>query len=139
MPRLILAALLALAACTPSDPGADLTPEALSRDWRLVAWSDPGPLPPRATMDLRDPARAVGQAPCNRWFGAVEGPLPAFRIPMAGSTRMACPDLEAETRFLAALSQVERAALDSPAQAEGPRLILTGQQGLRLEFLPQTP
>ena len=137
MPRPILAALLALAACTPSD--APLSPEALSRDWRLVAWSDPGPLPPRATLDLRDPARAVGQAPCNRWFGAVEGPLPAFRIPMTGATRMACPDLEAETRYLDALSQVDRAALDSRAPAENPRLILTGQQGLRLEFLPQTP
>ena len=59
--------------------------------------------------------------------------------PTAAPTSEPLVPYEGEIRFLAALSQVERAAQDSPAQAEGPRLILTGQQGLRLEFLPQTP
>ncbi|MFD1809372.1 META domain-containing protein [Gemmobacter lanyuensis] len=64
--------------------------------------------------------RAAGQAPCNRWFATVEGTLPAFRLSGIGATRMACPDLAAETAFLATLSRVTR------AQVQEGMLVLEG-------------
>lgn len=133
MKPMILAALtasvLGLAACQ-SAPAAELTPAALAKEWQLVGFAG-GTLPPRVTMDLREAGRATGQAPCNRWFGAVEGTLPEFRIGQAGATRMACPDLEAEGAFLTALGQITAAAL------EGDKLILTGADGARMEFAPK--
>jgi heat shock protein HslJ len=125
----ILAATLGLAACQ-SSPAAELTPAALAKEWQLVGFAG-GSLPPRVTMDLREAGQASGQAPCNRWFGAVEGKLPEFRIGQAGATRMACPDLEAEGAFLTALGKITTAALD------GDKLVLTGADGARMEFAPK--
>lgn len=129
MKALLAVPFLLLSACQGDTGG--LTPETLARDWSLSRLNG-AEAPPRVTMDLSDPGRAAGQAPCNRWFATVEGPLPAFRIAGAGATRMACPDLEAETAFLTALGKVETARLD------GERLILEGQGGVMLEFLPIT-
>lgn len=120
-------ALTGLSACQSSEPAAALTPETLAQEWQLVGFAG-GALPPHVTMDLREAGRATGQAPCNRWFGSVEGTLPEFRIAQAGATRMACPDLDAESAFLTALTGVTTAAL------EGDRLVLTGGDGQRLEF-----
>ncbi|WP_151718069.1 META domain-containing protein [Gemmobacter serpentinus] len=127
----VLAATLSLAACQPT---SEATPssEAVAKEWQLVGFSGDS-LPPRVTMDLREAGKASGQAPCNRWFGAVEGSLPDFRIGQAGATRMACPDLEAEGAFLTALGQISTAAI------EGDKLILTGSDGVRMEFTAKAP
>lgn len=125
MIRKTLAALLLLAACTPGETGP--TEAALARDWRLVALNGQAV---RATLDLSEAGKAAGQAPCNRYFATREGTLPDFRLAGIGATRMACPDLAAETDFLNALGAVRTAALE-----EG-RLILAGPDGVRLEFAP---
>ncbi|GHC09533.1 hypothetical protein GCM10007291_02130 [Gemmobacter nanjingensis] len=128
--------LVFLAACQPGgEPSASQpvpTEAELARVWRLERLNGET-FAERATLDLTDPARATGQAPCNRWFAAREGQLPAFRFGMFGATRMACPALEAESRYLGAMAEVDAASL-----RDG-RLILTGPDGLKLEFLPQTP
>ena len=64
--------LLLLAACQDQPAPAPLTPEALARDWRLVSLNGAA-APARATLDLREPGRAAGQAPCNRWFATRGG------------------------------------------------------------------
>lgn len=115
---------LTLAACQPQTPG--VTEAEVARDWALVAVDG---VAMRGTLDLRDPGRAAGQAPCNRWFGTRTGVLPAFALTGLGATRMACPDLAAETAYLAALAKVDAAEL------AGDRLVLTGP-GTRLEFRP---
>lgn len=128
MMRFALAALpLMLAACQPVQETAP-APD-LAQDWKLVGFSE-GSLPPRVTMDLREPGRAAGQGPCNRWFGEVQGNAPEFRLPMVASTQMACPDLAAEAQFHDALGRVTAAGL------AGGQLVLTGPEGLQLTFAP---
>lgn len=121
MKRPLLAGLILLAACQSEGP-------TLAQEWVLQA---EGARP--VTLDLREPGRAAGQAPCNRWFATVEGTLPAFRLTGIGATRMACPDLAAETAFLATLSRVTR------AQVQEGMLVLEGPGGEMLQFLPKTP
>ncbi|SEM98010.1 Heat shock protein HslJ [Gemmobacter aquatilis] len=128
---LVLPFALLLAACQ-EEPQAALTPEALARDWRLVALNGAA-APARATLDLREPGKAAGQAPCNRWFATRSGDLPAFTLSQIGATRMACPDLAAESAYLAALAAVTGAALDGEA------LVLTGPEGGTLRFVPGAP
>ncbi|HRK42144.1 MAG TPA: META domain-containing protein [Gemmobacter sp.] len=126
--RFALAALpLLLAACQPAPV---VQQPDLAQEWKLVGFSA-GALPPRVTMDLREPGRAAGQGPCNRWFGEVQGSFPAFRLPMVATTQMACPDLAAEGRFHDALGRV------TAAELVGDQLVLTGPKGLRLTFAPQ--
>ena len=73
MMRFALAALpLMLAACQPVQETAP-APD-LAQDWKLVGFSE-GSLPPRVTMDLREPGRAAGQ-------GGVDAgqPVPEVKI-----------------------------------------------------------
>lgn len=123
-------AILVLAGCiTGKDDGGTINAEALARDWRLVTLNG-ADFAARATMDLREAGRASGQAPCNRWFGTIEGALPAFILQGVAATKMACPDMAAEADFLAALGRAELVALEQG------RLVLTGADGLRMEFAP---
>lgn len=121
MKRPLLACLILLAACQSEGP-------TLAQEWVLQA---KGARP--VTLDLREPGQAAGQGPCNRWFATVEGTLPTFRLTGIGATRMACPDLAAETAFLATLSRVTR------AQVQEGMLVLEGPGGEMLQFLPKTP
>ncbi|MEH7827244.1 META domain-containing protein [Gemmobacter denitrificans] len=129
-PLIAAAALTLLTACQPE--AAPLTDADLAKEWRVVQL-DGKEFAARATLDLTEPGKAFGQAPCNRWFAGREGSLPELRFGAAGATRMACPDLDAEAAFLEALSRVRQAAL------EGDRLVLTGEAGLRMELQPATP
>lgn len=136
MKPLAVLSLVFLAACQPggdtSAPDTVPTEAELAQVWRLERLNGET-FAERATLDLTDPARATGQAPCNRWFAAREVQLPAFRFGMFGATRMACPALEAERRYLDAMAGVDAARL-----SDG-RLILTGPGGLMLEFRRETP
>lgn len=123
---------LTLAACQEKGSApVPLTAEAIAKDWAMTGFNG-GPALPRTTLDLTEAGRAAGQAPCNRWFASVEGTLPELRFGGAGATRMACPDLEAESKFFEALGKITTASL------EGETLILSGSDGVRLEFLPVT-
>ena len=129
MKRILIAGMF-LAACQGDAPG--ISAETIGRDWALVRMNG-ADAPAKVTMDLSEAGRAAGQAPCNRWFGGVEGTLPEFRLTGVGATRMACPDMQAESDFFAALDSVREARM------EGDRLILAGEGGVQLEFAPAKP
>ncbi|WP_333818035.1 META domain-containing protein [Tabrizicola sp.] len=120
---LLLCAALSLAACvSPAMSGADIE----GVDWRLVGmegqkvgWS----------ASIRFEGEKVGgKAPCNSWFGKNAADLPAVSIGMIGATRMACPDLTAETLYFEALKAMQRAELDQG------HLFLIGPEGRVMEF-----
>ena len=86
------------------------------------------PFPAIATLTFPKEGEIAGQGPCNRYFGAMTAPYPWFDAGPIGSTRMACPNLAAETTFLAAL---EAATLSEVA---GNTLILSDTDGLEMVF-----
>lgn len=112
---------------------ADAVPAAyLAPEWRLVSINGT-PFTARATIDLSKPAEVTGQGPCNRYFGAYEGKLPAFRPAGVASTRMACAEMAAEQAFFLALADVSYAEV-TKAEGKPQVLILSGDKGHYLEF-----
>lgn len=117
--------LLALIACRPDETvraygGAD-------RVWALKELGG-ATFPAEATLTFPKEGEIAGQGPCNRYFGAMKAPYPWFDAGPIGSTRMACPNLPAETAFLKAL---EAATLSEVA---GDTLILSNTEGLEMVF-----
>lgn len=82
----------------------------------------------RATIAFPEQGRVVGQAPCNRYFATQSVPYPWFAIEGIGATRMACPDLAAETMFFDALEGM------TLAEAVGNTLILSNSVGRQMVF-----
>ena len=125
---LFFASIVALAAGLSA--GADPVPvDYLAIEWKLVA-IDGKPFAAVGTIDLSEPGRITGQGPCNRFFGSYDGTLPDFRPGPIGATRMACPDLGAESAMFAALSVMTRAEVTGPVT-----LVLTGAKGGAMEFV----
>ena len=89
---------------------------------------DGAPYAATATISFPEPGRAAGEGPCNTWFATQSAPYPWIELGPIGATRRACPELEDETRFFEALSQV------SLAEVLGPVLILTTEDGAELVF-----
>lgn len=109
---------------------AGVPPEYLARQWRLALLGD-APFPAAATLDLAEPGRISGQAPCNRYFADQPAVLPDFAPGPIGATRMACADLAAEADFLAALAAMTRAEVNDEGM-----LVLTAPAGRRMAFTP---
>jgi len=86
------------------------------------------PFQATATLTFPKAGEIAGSGPCNAYFGAMSEPYPWFKAGPIGSTRMACPDLSAETVFLKAL---EAATLSEVA---GDTLILSNTSGLVMLF-----
>lgn len=83
----------------------------------------------RATLDLSQPGKLSGMAPCNRYFGALTRDGTAFVMGPLGVTRMACPDLPAEAVFFELMAGV------TTAEDVDGALILSGG-GHELRFVP---
>lgn len=120
--RLPFLSLVALAACVTPTLSADIT----GIDWYLVGlegqeigWD--------ATVRI-DGDKVTGKAPCNRFFGTNTASLPDVSFGAMGATKMACPDLVAETVFFEALQAMQRAELDQG------HLFLIGPEGRIMEF-----
>ncbi|WP_281823375.1 META domain-containing protein [Jannaschia rubra] len=95
--------------------------------WRLTEL-DGAPFDARATLTFPAQGKVAGQAPCNT-FTATQGvPLPWIEIRDIASTRMACPDLAQETRFLDALRAM------TLAEVAGDVLILGTDEGHEMVF-----
>jgi heat shock protein HslJ len=69
-----------------------------------------------------------GKAPCNGFAGSNSATLPALAFGAIRVTRMACPDLAAETAFFDALQAMQRAEVDQG------HLFLIGPEGRIMEF-----
>jgi heat shock protein HslJ len=119
MKHLVLFAALALSACVVSADDTARSPDLSKMDWHLTEvdgkrpdWS--------ATLNLGEPGRIVGQAPCNRYFGPLSRDGDSFKVGALAATEMACAHLESEGAFFAILGGITRAA-EKPGL-----LILTG-------------
>ena len=95
--------------------------------FRLIAL-DSAPFTARATIQFAEDGRVTGQAPCNSYFAAQTAPYPAFNVENIGATRMACPDLAAETQFFTALQSMSR------SEVLGDTLILRNDAGREMVF-----
>ncbi|CAA9260689.1 MAG: hypothetical protein AVDCRST_MAG52-2864 [uncultured Blastococcus sp.] len=127
---LLLAAVLALAACGAGDgaSGPDVAGE-----WDFAGGTADGAELPRpagaqATLEI-DREELRGVAFCNQYFASYRLDGSSFTLDGIGSTEMGCePDvMAAETTFLTALADVDRATGD------GDSLLLTGD-GVELRF-----
>ena len=118
----LLAALLLAACVSPAMSEAEIE----GVDWHLVG------LEGQAvgwTASLRfDGASVTGKAPCNGFGGVNAAKLPGISLGPLRATRMACPDLAAETAFFDALQAMQRAELDQG------HLYLIGAEGRIMEF-----
>ncbi|WP_299688742.1 META domain-containing protein [uncultured Tateyamaria sp.] len=95
--------------------------------WQLVTL-DGAAFDATATLTFPEAGRIAGSAPCNQYFGPMNSTFPGFSAPALAATRRACPALEDEIRFLAALRAVTRAERADDA------LILSDETGARLVF-----
>lgn len=77
-----------------------------------------------ATLDLSEPGRLTGKAPCNNYSGKLNAEGDSFVPGPILSTKMACDGLVDENLYLQALQMVDSMALD------GDLLTLTGEQEL---------
>ena len=77
-----------------------------------------------ATLDLSQPGKLTGQAPCNSYGGTLSAEGQKFIPGPILSTKMACDELADENLYLQALQMTESAVV------AGDLLTLTGEQVL---------
>lgn len=128
MSRPILAAAVLLAACQADETVSAYA--AVTGAFNLVS-IDGAPFESTATIDVSEAGKITGAAPCNRYFADQTAPYPWFKVGAIGATRMACPDLAAETMFLGALAEM------TEAEVLAGTLILRNETGREMVF--QTP
>lgn len=73
--------------------------------WQL-AELDGTPFQARATITFPQEGSVAGQAPCNSYTATQSVPIPWIEIRDIAATRLACPDLDSETVFFAALEEM---------------------------------
>ncbi len=120
-----LVALCGLCACMGDETVAQYG--GADAEWQLVE-IDGNPFDARATLNLAEPGKITGQAPCNRYFGTQRAPYPWFAAKGIGATRRACPDLAAEQHFLKALGDM------TLSEVAGDVLILSNDAGREMVF-----
>lgn len=81
-----------------------------------------------ATLRFPEPGRIAGQGPCNSFTARLDAPYPWFEIADLVATRAACPELEAEGAFFAALLAMEQ------IEVSGAVLILRNEAGHEMLF-----
>ena len=86
------------------------------------------PFPATASLRFAEEGKITGKAPCNGYSATMTVPYPWFDVSDIASTRMASPDLRAETAFFAAL---EAATI---SEVSGRTLFLTNPDGLSMVF-----
>lgn len=83
----------------------------------------------RATISFPEEGQINGHAPCNSYFAQQTEFYPWFGVEAIGATRMACPELEAEAAFFAAIGAM------TLAEVIGPTLILSNTDGRKMVFV----
>lgn len=97
------------------------------RVWTLTEL-DGVPFPAQANLTFPETGKIAGQAPCNRYFAEMKAPYPWFETGPIAATRMACPDLQAETDFLTALGEM------TESEITGKVMILRDDAGREMVF-----
>lgn len=125
MSRLILAFVILTSACQADESiSAYLDGTA---EFRLNS-IDGTPFEADATIDLSKSGKISGKAPCNSYFANQTAPYPWLQAGPIGATRMACPDLDAEIAYFAALREMTH------AEVLGDTLILSNADGREMLF-----
>lgn len=120
-----LALIFAIPACADETisryarPGATYTLSELDG----MAFSAP------ATITFPKKGTATGTGPCNTWTAAQSAPYPWIDLGPIAATRRACPDLDAEAAFFAALEVM------TVAVAEDGILTLSNDAGREMVFV----
>ncbi|WGH79207.1 META domain-containing protein [Jannaschia ovalis] len=123
-----LALLLLLAACRGDETISGYSDRATV--WRLTEL-DGAPFAAPATLRFPEPSLALGAGPCNVFRAAQSAPYPWLEIGPVAATRRACPALEAETRYFAALEAM------TLAEASDRVLILSDAAGREMVFVAE--
>lgn len=116
---------LALGGCSPDESISKFADGEAA--YHLVSL-DGVPFAGRATISFPEPGRVTGQAPCNSYFALQTVPYPWFGLEGIGATRMACPDLDLEAQFFAALEDM------TLSEVTGDTLILSNPAGREMVF-----
>ncbi len=117
--------LLALAACKADETISGYTDSDAT--WALVEM-DGKPFPARATIAFPSEGNVTGQAPGHTYTSTQTVPLPWFELGPIIATKMACADLNLETRFFEALTAM------TLAEVAGNTIILTNDMGREMVF-----
>lgn len=125
MSRLILLCALLISGCQADESVAAYLDG--SGKFRLVS-IDGAPFEADVTIDLSEAGRISGTAPCNRYFADQTAPYPWFEIGPIGAARTACPALDQEAAYFAALAAM------SLAEVLGGTLILSNIDGREMLF-----
>jgi Heat shock protein len=122
-----LAAAAALAACAAPAPQPAGPPALQGVLWRLDRLNGE-PVEPVITLAF-GAEELRGAGPCNRYFGAWAQEGDRLALGPIAATRRACPDLDLEQRYFAALTDV--AAFSGDRR----RLVMRDAEGeARMEF-----
>ena len=100
---------------------------ASERVWTL-AEIDGEPFNANATLTFPEAGKIAGKAPCNSYSASMAVPYPWFETGPVAATRMACPDLPAETHFFEAMDEM------SLSEVLGDTLILSTPEGRKMVF-----
>ncbi|WP_299829139.1 META domain-containing protein [uncultured Roseobacter sp.] len=120
-----LVALLALSACRGDETVTAYG--AADKIWRLIE-IDGASAPFEATLRFPGAGQIAGDAPCNSYSGAMTVPYPWFDAQEIVATQLACPDIDAETTYLAALTEM------TLSEVLGDTLILSTAEGRKMVF-----
>ncbi|WP_299048097.1 META domain-containing protein [uncultured Tateyamaria sp.] len=104
---MIRAAVLTLMASIPACQADETVARygAADRLWTLQTLNGTA-FTATATLEFEAGGPVSGQAPCNRFSTTNTVPYPWFELTPILSTRAACPDLDAETAYFAALGKM---------------------------------
>ncbi len=122
---LILIPLLALTGCFQDESVSAYG--AAGKTWTL-AELDGAAFTQRASLTFPEPGKIAGAAPCNGFSGDMTAPYPWFEIGPLATTRMACPDMDAENRFFAALGDM------TLSEVSGDTMILSNDSAREMVF-----
>lgn len=123
--------LLLVLSLTPACKDETLSGHGADREiWQLQSL-DGEPYAARATLMFPDEGSFVGEAPCNSYSGHQSAPYPQFAAGNIITTRMTCPDIDLETRYLRALSELTDVNITES------RLTLSNKAGRELIFVPE--
>ena len=95
--------------------------------WTLQSL-DRRPFDAHATLIFPEKGRIAGQAPCNSYSGQQAAPYPWFATTGIAATKRACPELDAETRYFNALTEM------TLVEVVGDILILSNDTGREMVF-----
>ncbi|MEM1363884.1 MAG: META domain-containing protein [Pseudomonadota bacterium] len=100
-----------------------------AQTWVLTSLNGSSP-DVEVTLTLGSDGTVSGNSGCNRYTGRNNAELPQLALGPMASTRMACPELELEATFLAALMKATE-AIEKDGQ-----LVITGDESTQLVFVP---